>query len=800
MRKLNISIFTRAADANATRQSLTFEELIEDFREPEICELPATLEAADALKLEAPAWSSSLYQNDHRSKANFTSASLLVFDLDEVQDLVGLLKNLELLGVCYAVHSTTRSGFKPHKLRVLFPLARDYNAIEYDALWLELSRKLGVEPDPTRRHPSGIYFAPVIFREHLSSYIFECRTDGPLLGQTFNKKLEPKHNESYWLGILRAARQKHDALNKCAFAMAKLGCTDVVEKCLGALRENKVSEPVQDWTAARFTAVKAVEEAGEPDVDAVGPGPDPLEKQAEPDTAPPALRKTAEARLRKCLRELAQGGSLQTAAFELGKFVPHALSAEKVTDELLKVWDKSKSKTSNKQEADNTIAAGIAAGSARPAGVWDAWKDVLFKNTEGTGFAATESNTQLVITNHPELDDLLAQDVRQNAAVYLRPPPWMAQPPAEFPARVGDETKRELGPWIAREIGVNNVSANVAFESLLSRAAAVDYDVLVNYYTRLPQATGTDILDQVLIRCAGAPDCEYTRLATRYWFTSVYARQIRPGCKVDHALILVGEQGLGKSTFFKTIFPSDISRLCSTDVIPDWEDKDCKISLSRFAVVELAELDQMNKSTIESIKKFLTEERADVRPAYGRTSREYPRRTVFGGSTNKRTGFLVDPTGNRRFWPLHVEEFNMSWLHEHRDLIWAQAKWAYETTHKWHPEGPEVQLFREAQDAAVMLESFHEDIVAVLDVPCSSVHWKPKGRSGDGLALLIDGQKMGEIPNVCTTKQLAEILELEHDNIGILARIRRSLEILGWREGKVGKNRIWTRKQSPSGS
>ena len=82
MRKLQISIFSRAADAHATRQTLTFEELIEDFRAPEICEDSATEAAASALKLEAPAWSSSCFRNDHRAKEDFISASCLVYDLD----------------------------------------------------------------------------------------------------------------------------------------------------------------------------------------------------------------------------------------------------------------------------------------------------------------------------------------------------------------------------------------------------------------------------------------------------------------------------------------------------------------------------------------------------------------------------------------------------------------------------------------------------------------------------------------------------------------------------------------------
>lgn len=789
MRKLQISLFSRAADATANRQTLAFEDLIEDFRAPEICEEPASEGTATALKLEAAAWSSGIFRDDHRSKDDFISASCLVYDLDDVPDLVDLLKRLELLRCCYAVHSTTRSGFKPHKLRVVLPLAHDCNAVEYDALWLQFKVKLGIEPDPTRRHPSGIYFAPVIFRDHLSSYIFECCLEGPYLGQVFSKKLEPRHDERFWLDSVRNATEKHAALNAAAYALAKLGVADAADKCLEALRENKVSAPVEDWGHARRTANKAVEDAGEPD-------PLVLQKEATEVLVSPVLSRTAEKRLMHFQKNVAAGGKVQSAAYELGRFVPHALDAESVTRAILAGWDKQKVKELSKPEAETEIALGIGHGMAAPIGVHDAWKEVLFFNSDGIGFAPTESNTQLTITNHPDLDGLVVWDVRQDAAMYLREPPW-----GGTIGRAADANKRELGPWVAQELGVNNISSNIAFDALLSRAQAYPHDVLLDYFAALSRANGTEILDRALIESAGAEDSLYTRLATRYWFVSVYARQVDPGCKADHAIILSGPQGIGKSTYFRTIFPPELAGLCSTEVIPEWDDKDCKITLSRFAVVELAELDQMSKNTVESVKKFLTEQRADVRPAFGRVANSYPRRAVFAGTTNKETDFLVDASGNRRFWPITVGDFDTTWNEKYRDLLWAQARYVYETSKRWWPEGEEVELFKAVQNQAVQAESFQDDLLAILTKPINGKQWKSRGSSdnGDGLAVLEEDQKIGESLSYVTAKQLAAILDLDHNNVSQLGRLKRALTIEGWKEERLriggARKRVWTRKR-----
>lgn len=58
--------------------------------------------------------------------------------------------------------------------------------------------------------------------------------------------------------------------------------------------------------------------------------------------------------------------------------------------------------------------------------------------------------------------------------------------------------------------------------------------------------------------------------------------------------------------------------------------------------------------------------------AYGRMREIYPRQFIIIGTTNSHK-YLQDDTGNRRFWPVRLDKFNVEMLKKFRDQLWAEA-------------------------------------------------------------------------------------------------------------------------------
>lgn len=179
-------------------------------------------------------------------------------------------------------------------------------------------------------------------------------------------------------------------------------------------------------------------------------------------------------------------------------------------------------------------------------------------------------------------------------------------------------------------------------------------------------------LDALLIDYLGAEDCDYVRAVTRKTLVAAVARIFRPGVKFDSILVLVGEQGMGKSTLFARLGREWFSDSLS---ISDMKDKTAPEKLQGYWLLELSELNGIKKMDVEVVKSFITRTDDKFRQAYGVSVESHPRSCVIVGTTNSDGGFLRDITGNRRFWPVHVSGRGKyhPWDLTEVDQIWAEA-------------------------------------------------------------------------------------------------------------------------------
>lgn len=174
----------------------------------------------------------------------------------------------------------------------------------------------------------------------------------------------------------------------------------------------------------------------------------------------------------------------------------------------------------------------------------------------------------------------------------------------------------------------------------------------------------TGDLPKAFRQAAGAIEATFLRLTVRI----AVARATQPGVKADTMLVLVGKQGIYKSTAIAALGGEWF-----TDTAVDVDNKDSWELIHRHWFVEWGELTGLQRRDMESIKAFLSKRDDTFRAAYARSALTKLRRCVFVGTTNDED-FLSDLTGNRRFWPVRVEgKIDVEWIRANREQVFAQA-------------------------------------------------------------------------------------------------------------------------------
>ena len=128
------------------------------------------------------------------------------------------------------------------------------------------------------------------------------------------------------------------------------------------------------------------------------------------------------------------------------------------------------------------------------------------------------------------------------------------------------------------------------------------------------------------------------RAVTRKTFTAAVARAYEPGIKFDWMLILVGGQGIGKST---PAAPDGTGVVLGQ---PDrFQGQRAAEMIQGIWINELSELDALNRSESETAKAFISRCHDIYREPFGRRTTRFPRRGIFIGTTNSQE-FLRDAT------------------------------------------------------------------------------------------------------------------------------------------------------------
>lgn len=217
---------------------------------------------------------------------------------------------------------------------------------------------------------------------------------------------------------------------------------------------------------------------------------------------------------------------------------------------------------------------------------------------------------------------------------------------------------------------------------------------------------GVPRIDTLLIKYLKADDTPYTRAVTRKTLVAAVARTFDPGCKFDSVLTLIGAQGIAKSMFVDIL-----GGQWYNDSIQSFNGKDAQELLRGSWLIEIPEVDRFStKYDSAVIKQFFTRRDDIFRESYGHRSASHPRRCIFIATTNA-AEFLVDATGNRRWWIVLCRATaqdrgeDMAGLRRDRDQVWAEAVELWRTEEpltlppELMPEALRVQEQAQAEDA-----------------------------------------------------------------------------------------------------
>lgn len=189
----------------------------------------------------------------------------------------------------------------------------------------------------------------------------------------------------------------------------------------------------------------------------------------------------------------------------------------------------------------------------------------------------------------------------------------------------------------------------------------------------------------------GEQEQKLWHLYLKKWLVGMVASWISEDVVNNVILVLIGEQGAHKTTWFNYLLPPPLKQYFYTKTNANRMSKDDILTLAQYALVCCEELDTMRPAELNQLKAAVTMPSIDERAAYAHYHEHRKHIASFCGTGNN-TQFLSDPTGNRRWLPFEVESILSPREHPfHYEGIYAQALSLYTSGFQYWFTKEEIQ-------------------------------------------------------------------------------------------------------------
>lgn len=610
-----------------------------------------------------------------RKAENIIARSVITLDLDSIPTGAEIWPIVELLDFSAAMYSTHSNTETSKRLRLVIPLSRDVSPDEYGAISRKIAQDIGIDYcDDTTYEPHRLMYWASCSVD--ADFIFEY-SDAPMLDP--DDVLERYYD---WTDVTQwpVSSRKDKAVQH---QKKKQGIPTEKPGVIGAFcKVYDIPAAIDKFLPDAYTAA-----------------PDGKRYTYANGSTTGGLVLYEDGQFAYSHHSTDPIGGLLVNAFDLVRIHLFREQDEDSEDQAVNKLPSYKAMT-QLALADEEVAYQLTLERV------DAFDDADEEDTEWLkkleltnkgGIANTIDNVMIILLNDPRIDGSFYYDAFKERPIISGDLPWV-----KYKKRVSniwaDSDDAGLRRFLELEYKVESAAKiRDAVELAMlerSRHPVREYLEDLNWDMK-PR------IDTLFIDYLGAEDSEYTRAVSRAALIGAVARIMRPGCKHDHMLVLVGPQGCRKSTTLAKLGGEWFS-----DSLYTLSGKDAYEQIQGYWIIEMGEMAAAKKSEIEQIKQFMSKQSDNYRAAYARRTQEHLRQCAFFGSTND-NDFLKDPTGARRFWPVMVNKVGKTMVDKLTqaivDQMWAEAVHYYNQGEKWYLTG-------EVEDAAREIQAQHTEV------------------------------------------------------------------------------------------